>query len=137
MSDTIELVAVQPFMQLADYREVDAFLAKIAALTERVAAARARDAQGLFQHPAIVVFPEHIGTFLSIAGYGDLACEGDDVDAILWRVVLRDPWRLLVSLVSHWTFSPSAAVLLAESPKMHAAYRRAFRDAARRLDATV
>jgi hypothetical protein len=43
MSDTyIELIAVQPYMQLADYREVDTFRAKIAALTERIAAARTR-----------------------------------------------------------------------------------------------
>jgi predicted amidohydrolase len=137
MSDTIELVAVQPFMQLADYRTTDAFAAKIGALTERVAAARERDASGRFRHPALVVFPEHIGTFLSIADYGDLAAAGDDVDTVLRRVVLRNPLRFLASLAAHWTSSPSAAVLLAESPKMHAAYRRAFRDAARRLAATV
>ena len=41
MSATIELIAVQPFMRLADYRTSDAFVAKIAALTERVATARA------------------------------------------------------------------------------------------------
>lgn len=133
----IELIAVQPFMRLADYRTVDAFIAKIAALTERVAGARERDANGRFVHPAVVVFPEHIGTFLSIAGYGDLTRESDDVDAVLRRVVLRSPLRFLWSLVSHRTLSPSAAVLLAESAKMHDAYRRAFRAAALRLDATV
>ena len=137
MSDHIELVAVQPYMKLADYRDVDAFLAKIAALGEGVARARERDADGRFVHPAVVVFPEHIGTFLSIAGYGDLAVEGDDVDTILRRVVLRNPWRFLTSLIEHRTLSPSAAVLLAESPKMHGAYRRAFSAAARRLNATV
>src|SRR5258705_2599853 len=127
MSDAaIELMAVQPFMQLADYRTVDAFDAKIAALTERVAAAREHDTHGHFRHPALVVFPEHIGTFLSIAGYGDLVVDGDDVDAVLRRVVLRNPLRFLASLVAHWTLSPSAAVLLAESAKMHGAYRRAF-----------
>jgi predicted amidohydrolase len=138
MSDSpIELIAVQPHMQLADYRTVDAFDAKIAELTDRIAAARERDAHGRFRLPALVVFPEHIGTFLSIAGYGDLAAEGDDVDAILRRVVLRHPLRFLGSLVRHRTLSPSAAVLLMEGGKMHHAYRRAFRDAARRLGATV
>ena len=137
MSDTIELVAVQPFMKVADYRTTAAFDAKIASLTERVADARERDGAGRFRHPAVVVFPEHIGTFLSIADYGDLAADGDDVDTVLRRVVLRNPWRFVASLVTHWTLSPSAAVLLGESAKMHAAYRRAFRDAARRLDATV
>jgi len=138
MSDTsIELIAVQPFMQLADYREVDAFCAKIAALTERIAAARACDLRGRFRHPALVVFPEHIGTFLSIAGYGDFAEDGDDMDTILRRVVLRRPWRFLSAMVAHRTLSPSAAVLLAESAKMHRAYRRAFQESARRLDATL
>lgn len=133
----IELIAVQPYMTLADYRTVDAFDAKIAALTDRVAAARERDAKGAFRHPAVVVFPEHIGTFLSIAGYGGLAQQGDDVDTVLRRVVLRNPLRLLVTMLRHGTFSPALGVLLMECVKMHRAYRQAFRDAARRLGATV
>ncbi len=138
MSDhLIELVAVQPFMRLADYRSGDAFAAKIAQLTEKIAHARARDARGEFLHPALVVFPEHIGTFLSIADHGDLADEGDDVDTILRRVVVRRPWRFLASLITHRTWSPSAAVLLAESATMHRIYRGAFRSAALRLAATV
>lgn len=138
MSDSlIELVAVQPYMALDDYRDADAFQRKIAALAERVAAARARDAGGRFLHPAVVVFPEHIGTFLSIAGYGDLVQPGDDVDTVLRRVVMRHPLRFVTALAAHWTLSPAAAVLLDESPKMHRIYTRAFRDAARRLDATV
>jgi predicted amidohydrolase len=124
-------------MQLADYRTVDAFDAKIAALTDRIAAARARDERGRFRHPALVVFPEHIGTFLSIADHGDLAAEGDDVDTVLRRVVLRNPLRFVAAMVTHRAWTPSAAVLLMESAKMHRAYRAAFRDAARRLEATV
>jgi predicted amidohydrolase len=138
MSDAaIELIAVQPYMRLADYRSGDAFAAKIATLTEKIAGARARDAHGEFVHPALIVFPEHIGTFLSIAGYGDLADDGDSVDAILRRVVLRHPLRFLTALVAHRTLSPSAAVLLAESAKMHRIYRGAFRSTALRLNATV
>lgn len=135
--DLIELVAVQPFMRLADYRSGDAFAAKIARLTEQVARARTRDPRGEFVHPAVVVFPEYIGTFLSIADHGDVAKDGDDVDTILRRVVLRRPWRFVASLVAHRTLSPSAAVLLAESAKMHRIYRGAFRSAALRLNATV
>lgn len=137
MSDSIELVAVQAYMRLADYLDADAFAAKIAALTAAVAAARERDAAGAFRHPALVVFPEHIGTFLSAAGYADLVCPGDDVDTLLRRVVLRRPLRLLGAMLRHRTASPTAGVLLAESVKMHAIYRRAFAAAARRLEATV
>jgi predicted amidohydrolase len=138
MSDPlIELVAVQPFMQLDDYRTVDAFDAKIGSLTDRIAAARARDEAGRFRHPALVVFPEHIGTFLSIAEHGDVAAPGDDVDTVLRRVVLRNPFRFLAAMIAHRAWTPSAAVLLMESVKMHRAYRAAFRDTARRLDATV
>jgi predicted amidohydrolase len=136
-SDSIELVAVQAFMQLEDYLDGDAFQAKIAALGERVAAARERDAGGDFRHPALVVFPEHIGTFLSAAGYADLVRPGDDVDALLRRVVLRRPLRLLGSMLRHRTASPAAAVLLAESAKMQRIYRAAFAAVARRLGATV
>jgi predicted amidohydrolase len=137
MSRSIELVAVQAFMRLRDYRDGDAFRAKIAALGERVAAARERNAAGAFRHPAVVVFPEHVGTFLVAAGYADLLRPGDDVDALLRRVVLHHPLRLLGAMVRHRTRSPSAAVLLAESAKMHAVYRTAFADTARRLRATV
>src|SRR5689334_21128007 len=133
---TIELIAVQAYMEVADYRTADAFDAKIAALTDRIAAARVRDTHGAFRFPALVVFPEHIGTFLSIAGYGALAEPGDDVDTVLRRVVLRHPLRFLRALVTHRTLSPAAAVLLMESAKMHRAYRQAFRDSARRLAAT-
>jgi predicted amidohydrolase len=133
----IELVAVQSFMRVDDYRDERAFRAKIAALAERVAAARERDPHGGFRHPALVVFPEHIGTFLSIAGYADLLRAGDDVGALLRRVVLRRPLRLATAMLAHRTLSPAAAVLLGESAKMHRIYRGAFRDAARRLAATV
>lgn len=133
----IELVAVQPFMRVDDYLDATAFRAKIDALTERVAAARERDAGGRFRHPALVVFPEHIGTFASVAGYRELLRPGDDVDALLRRVVLRRLPRLARTMLAYRTLSPAAAVLLAESAKMHRLYRGAFGDAARRLAATV
>lgn len=134
---SIELVAVQPFMQVDDYLDAAAFGAKIAALTAHVAAARARDAHGGFRHPALVVFPEHIGTFLSLAGYRDLLRPGDDVGAVLRRLVARRPLRHVAAMLRHRTLSSAAAVLLGESAKMHRIYRAAFRDAARRLAATV
>ena len=133
----IELVAVQSFMRVDDYHDGHAFCAKIAALTERVSAARERDSSGAFRHPALVVFPEHIGTFLSIAGYADLLRAGDDVEALLRRLVLRRPLRLASTMLACRTLSPAAAVLLGESAKMHRIYRGAFRDTARRLAATV
>jgi predicted amidohydrolase len=133
----IELVAVQPFMRLEDYLDGGAFATKIAALGEQAAAARERDPAGRFRHPALVVFPEHIGTFLSAAGYADLLRPGDDVDALLRRVVLRRPLRLLGAMLGHCTVSPAAAVLLAESAKMQRIYRSAFAAVARRLEATV
>jgi predicted amidohydrolase len=136
-SRTIELVAVQAFMRLEDYLDGGAFQAKIAALAEHVAAARERDGAGGFRHPAVVVFPEHIGTFLSAAGYADLVRPGDDVDALLRRVVLRRPLPLLAAMLRHRTPSPAAAVLLVESAKMQRIYRVAFAAAARRLAATV
>ena len=137
MTESIELVAVQPYMSVDDYRDETAFLAKIAALGERVAAARARDAHGAFRHPAVVVFPEHIGTFLSAAGYDAWLRPGDDSATLLRRIVLRHPLRLLATMARHRVASPTAAVLLAESPKMHRIYRRAFAAVARRLEATV
>jgi predicted amidohydrolase len=135
-SDWIELVAVQPFMRVEDYVDAPAFAAKINDLAERIATARERGAGG-FRHPALVVFPEHIGTFLAIAGHGDLLDAGDDVASLLRRVVLRHPLRIATALLRHRVRSVSAAVLLAESDKMHRIYRGVFRDAARRLQATV
>src|SRR5215470_6289690 len=106
MSDAvIELIAVQPYMQLADYRTVDAFDAKIAALTDRIAATRERDEARRFRHAAVVVFPEHIGTFLSIADHGDVAAPADDADTVLRRVVVRHPLRFLAAMIAHRTRS--------------------------------
>ncbi len=136
-SRTIELIAVQAFLRLDDYLDGDAFAAKITALGERIAVARERDGEGRFRHDALVVFPEHIGTFLAAAGHADLLRPGDDVDALLRRVVLRRPLRLLGSMLRHRTRAPTAAVLLAESVKMQPIYRAAFAAVARRLAATV
>jgi len=110
MSDLIELIAVQPSMQLVDYHEVDVFCTKIAALTERVAAARDRDSRGDFRHPALVVFPEHIGKLLSIAGYGDLAQNGDDVDDVLLAESAK------MDRTCHRAFQASAGVEIVARP---------------------
>jgi len=137
VSNQIELIAVQSFMRVDDYRDEQAFRAKIAALADRVAEARERDSSGAFRHPALVVFPEYIGTFLSIADYADLLRPGDDVTALLRRLVVRRPLHFAGAMLVYRTLSPAAAVLLGESAKMHRIYRGTFRDVARHLAATV
>lgn len=137
MPSAIDLVAVQPYMRVDDYLSAEAFHAKIDALTTRIAAERRAEHGGGREVPALVVFPEHIGTFLSLAGYADLVRPRDVVGTLLRRVALRRPFRLASAMVTHRTLSPAAAVLLNESGKMHAIYRAAFRDTARRLRATV
>ncbi len=134
MSSVIDLVAVQPFMRVEDYLAPDAFRAKIDALATRIATER-RDRRS--DVPTLVVFPEHIGTFLSLAGHADLVVRGDSVETLLRRIALRRPLRLASSMLAYRTLSPAAAILLGESGKMHALYRSAFSEAARRLRATV
>ncbi len=138
MSPLVDLIAVQPYMRTDDYLSEAAFASKIEVLTARIAAHRAAEHGGAEREvPALVVFPEHIGTFLSLAGYADLLAAGDTVDTLLRRAALRRPLHLARTMLAHRTRSPAAAVLLGESPKMHAIYRRVFRDVARRLGATV
>jgi predicted amidohydrolase len=112
-SRLVELVAVQAFMRLEDYLDAAAFDAKIAGLGAAVAAA------------------------LSFADYGSLVRPGDDTAAVLRRRVLARPAGVLATMLRHTTPSPTAAVLLAESPKMHRIYYDAFSALARRLAATV
>lgn len=64
----IELAAVQPVMTLDDYLDVEIFDGHMRALARRVVEARARSKGGGFAHPCVVGFPEHLGTFLGLAG---------------------------------------------------------------------
>jgi len=110
-SDSIELVAVQPFMRVEDYVDAAAFAAKINDLAERIAAARERDA-GSCRPPSSPV-----------------ASSGTDTDAL----VVRDARRFNAS----YTFAPDGRCVNV-TRKVHLAARvpavRTAPGAARRVD---
>ncbi|MBZ0253554.1 MAG: hypothetical protein K8I02_09465, partial [Candidatus Methylomirabilis sp.] len=132
-----ELIAVQSFMRLEDYATEGAFRAKIESLMRKVDAARERRADGGFAHPALVVFPENIGTFLAIAGSLDLVKDAKTTDQAIGRVVLRRLPELARTMVRYRLRSPKRAVLVMLSRVVWPVYFRAFRDAARAHDCWV
>ncbi|MCP3101919.1 carbon-nitrogen hydrolase family protein [Myxococcus sp. K15C18031901] len=64
----VELYALQPQVSLEDYASPAAFSARHRALAARVDALRERDAAGRPRHPALVVWPEWVGTALAFLG---------------------------------------------------------------------
>ena len=136
MSDSpIELIAVQPHMQLADYRTVDAFDGQDrGADRSHRGRPRARRARTSFACPRSSCSRSTSERSSRSRATAISPPDGDDVDAILRRVVAPAPAAVSRRRwCAHRTSSPSAAVLLMESGKMHPRVSRAFRDAARRL----
>jgi len=136
-SPEVELIAVQPFMQLADYATAETFRARIEALFAKIGEVRERDAHGNFSHSALVVFPENIGTFLAVAGDYGLVQDATTVDEAIGRVVRRRLPDLAGVMLRHRVKSPTRAALLMLSRTVWPIYYRTFRDAAHEHDAWV
>jgi predicted amidohydrolase len=83
------LVAVQPSMSLPDYRDADAFHARIAALMQRVAA------EADVSLPTLVSFPELIGMYLSfVPAYWDDLQGEKSLEAAATKIVMKNVARL-------------------------------------------
>ncbi len=132
-----DLIAVQPFMRLADYGSEETFRTKIESLMERVDEARGGRVAGRFPHPALVVFPENIGTFLGVAGHYTVARHAATTDGALTRVLLRKLPELVRTMVRFRLRDPKRAALLLLSSTVWPIYFRTFSELARKHQAWI
>lgn len=128
----LDLFAVQPLIMPDDYASADAFAAKHASLAERISGIRrAAGSAG----PALAVWPEMVGTFLSIAGQDLRGCR--TTDEAMRRVAFRRLPSLLAAMVRGRTRHLAPGLLTALSPGMHRAYFSTFSRIAREHDLWV
>ena len=100
MPQRINLVAVQAKPWLGDYRDADAFRAKMASLMDSVAA------EADLSLPTIVSFPELIGMYLSfVPQYWDDLKDETSLEGAATKIVLRD----IASVPEAHRISPEAA----------------------------
>ena len=88
------LLGIQPFMLPDDYRSADVFRAKLDGYLD-VAARR-----GWLGERTIVVFPEHVGTWLVAAGEKPRVFQASTIAAAMQALVLSHPVRFVRALPS-------------------------------------
>ncbi len=118
----LHLVAVQPWITLADYASGAAFERKLDALGARVTAARART--GIPADDCLVVFPELMASFLALAGEDTRGIA--TVEAALARAARRHARDVVRAALRFRTVSPARAVLLALGPRVRRLYLQAY-----------
>lgn len=125
------MLAVQPFMLSADYAWPALFQAKI---HHYVAEAAQR---GWLNPRTILVFPEHIGTWLAAAG-GDMVARAATLAAALRPLIIRHGWSFLRAFVhSSEADRAVAALFRARAATMAALYSETFATLAAAYGVTI
>ncbi|TKD05150.1 carbon-nitrogen hydrolase family protein [Polyangium fumosum] len=130
-----ELAACQVHVTPEEYASAEAFDAMLDRIGEKLANARARRANGAYEHPCLAVFPEMIGAFLPLAGRLDTVRDARTVDEALTKVAIRSPFRMASAMLRGKTARTSIGFLLAVAPDVQRLYREAFARFARRYEA--
>ena len=126
----MDLIAVQPYVELADYLSEDRFAAHMGRLAARIEALRRTP-------EAVVVFPEDIGTFLALLAAPTEVRTAPTLDAA-FRLIGGRAWApLLAAMVRLGTLSIRRAFFHWAAPTVYGAWYRTFSDLARRLKAVV
>ncbi|MCB8960623.1 MAG: carbon-nitrogen hydrolase [Ardenticatenales bacterium] len=125
-------VAVQTFMQPADYGRPADFAARLHAYLAQAAAA------GWLNEQTIVAFPEHIGTWLVAAGEPGLILRARSVAAALMLTAARHPVGLVRNLRHALGQNRLLDALFRfKAPGMAAIYQATFADLARSFGVTL
>jgi predicted amidohydrolase len=126
------LLGVQPYMTAADYTMPASFLAKLNGYLDEAAR------RGWLNARTIVVFPEHIGTWLAAAGGGDGVSRAKTLAAALRPLVLRALWRFLPAFVrAREADRVAAALFRINAVSMLSIYEEVFGGLARGYGVTL
>jgi predicted amidohydrolase len=126
------LLGVQPFMTAADYAIPMSFTAKLYGYLAEAAR------QGWLNDRTIVVFPEHIGTWLAAAGGDDAVATAGTLAAAMRLLIVRRLWPFIAALVRSREADRAAASLFrSRSALMLAIYEQTFAALARSYGVTI
>ncbi|MDC3956159.1 carbon-nitrogen hydrolase family protein [Polyangium jinanense] len=134
MPQKVELAACQVHVTPDDYASAETFEAMLGRIGDKLAKARARLANGAYEHPCLAVFPEMIGGFLPLAGRLDAVRDARTIDEALTKVAIRSPFRMASAMLRGKTTRTSVGFLLAVAPEVRRIYREAFSRFARRYE---
>lgn len=126
----MDLMAVQPYVTLADYQSEEAFAAHMLRLGEEAARLRRHD-------DCLLVFPEDLATFLALLGAPADVGQAATLDEAFTLLGRRRPGPLLREMVRHRTRHVSVAFFHDAAPQVYGAWFRTFSQLARRLQMTV
>jgi len=131
-TDMPALVAIQPWLEQAHYQSADALQARLGAYL-----AEARGA-GALPEGSIVVFPEHVGTWLVAAGAPAASFDAATTTQAMTGLILQRPIDFLLSyLASDETDRAAAAVFRMRGHAMAEDYQRVFSGLARDYGVTI
>ena len=99
------LLGVQPFMTVRDYSSPEAFHARLDSLLRE-----AREIEWLSER-TVVVFPEHIGTWLAACGAPDAVFTAPTVARAMRAIILRNPLGFSARLLAGREHDRAAAAL--------------------------
>lgn len=127
---TIDLFAVQPFVDASTYRSASSFARAMRRLVERCSALRAGGT------PALAVFPEHVGTFLALVPLGRLGALLPSTDTAAALAVLLRPRSFARALARRGLRGlvgggAVATAILALAREVRDIYERTFAELAR------
>lgn len=125
-SENVDLIVVQAHMELQDYFTEENFKGKIRALFEKIHAVREKDSGGKPLNDGLCVFPEYIGTFIGMMGYGDKIRGAKTGDEAMTRVGAALLPKVLMNMLKFRAFSTTIGLLLARSYDMHRVYFQTF-----------
>lgn len=115
------LIAVEPFLRAHDYRSADALRARLSAYLDIASE------KGWVTTQSLVVFPEHVGTWLVAAEAPAAAYRAKAIDAASLAIIADDPVAFVRSLVASKESDRLAAALFrARGPAMAADYQETF-----------
>lgn len=126
------LVSIQPYLTAGDYAHVAVLQRKLDGYLSR-----ARDA-GWLSEKSLVVFPEHIGTWLVAEGESFLAFRaGSTGTAMLWAALGNLPDFIGHLMVESAQDPFAAALFKSKASSMAAQYQQVFSRLAQRYDVTL
>lgn len=125
-SKNVDLIVVQAHMQLEDYFTEENFRKKIRSLFEKIHVAREKDSKGKPVNDGLCVFPEYIGTFIGMTGYGEKIKSAKTGDEAMTRIGTSLLPRVLMNMLKFRAFSTSPGLFLTRSYDIYSIYFQTF-----------
>lgn len=132
---SVDLFALQPRVGIETYASAEGFRSAMQRIVD-MALSRAAALPGS-RPPALLVFPENIGSFLALASLGPSARRLASVDLATLAVLARRPRAVVRELRRRGISNARSAALAALGPEISVLYEETFRNLARRSGSTV